>query len=366
VFSFLRRKPSSPAPLTFNERVDAFWSWFHTQAPRFRDTINAGKCATLADEISPRIDELLPGFSWVFGKGTEPGKHSFTLSGEGVIHRQLLALQWLARAPSIEHWTFHAARQAGPISGHVIELDELRIDPKAIWVTPSIDTEGERVDLTVWHPEWERIDASRRTTITFLFLDEALGEYGTGWWIGAIEFGKHKLAQSFPLEELPGFTAKLAADKGWKKYPPGGVWTLYRTRESQGDFPRADVLTQNTCVPRLFVDFMESAGDYEDPIKGTGADYVYLSLDKAHLPEGGEIARRGEIEDAIDAALTRTQSGRFIGGAMGRERAYCDVLIFDGQRSLDTLRLVLREQGVNEGTTIEYFAREKQSLASRC
>ncbi len=68
------------------------------------------------------VNELSPGFAWVFGPGADGIGHSFTLSGEGVIHRQLLALQWLSRAPVINGWTFYAARQPGPISGHTIEI----------------------------------------------------------------------------------------------------------------------------------------------------------------------------------------------------------------------------------------------------
>jgi len=359
MFSIFRRK-AAPEPLTFNARVDLFWRWFQEVAPRFYETIEAGKCASLADETSAKVDELLPGLSWVYGPGADGKGHSLTLTGEGVIHRQLRTLQWLSRQPKIEGWTFYAARQPGPIKGHVIEMAGTRFDPQAIWVTPSIDEEHQNVDITVWHPSWGQIDTRQQGTITFLFLDESLGEYGTDWWIGEIGYGKDKLAGSFPLEELAGYLDVTARERGWKKHPPGELWTLYSIKERIGGFPRSDIITQVTAVPRLFNEFSEAEGELADPLSGTGADYVYVSMDVNFFPKGKEATRRGEIEEAIDAALKPFDGGKCIGGACGTERMYCDFLIFDGRRSLAAITDTLKAQGVPRGTMIEYFAREKR------
>jgi hypothetical protein len=343
-----------------SRRADSFWRWFQTVAPRFYDTIEAGRCSSLTGETSAKVDEILPGFAWVFGPGENGRGHSFTLTGEGIIHRQLLTLHWLSRAPVIDNWTFYAARQPGPIKGHVIEMDGLRFDPKEIWVTPAIAAEDENIDITVWHPAWETIDRGRQSTVTFLFLDEALGEYGTDWWIGQVEFGDGKLAGAIPVEELAEYVGATSKARGWKKHSPGELWTLFETQKSSDNFPRADIITQNTCVPKLFTNFMNAAGDYEDPLTGTGADYVYVSVDSSFFPKGQEVSGRGEIEDAIEKALTAFNGGRCVGGALGRERCYSDFLLFDGERSLNAIRYVLREQKVPPGTMIEFFAREKR------
>jgi len=360
MLSLFRRKAVRPPP-TFNERVDAFWKWFREVAPRFFKTIEAGHCATLSDETSAKVDEILPGFAWVFGPGAEGRGHSFTLSGEGNIHRQLLALHWLARAPALDAWTFYAARQPGEIKGHVIEMEGLRFDPKEIWVTPSIDEKDERIDITVWHPAWEQIEDRRKGTVTFLFLDEALGEYGTDWWIGRLDFGKGKLRESFPLEELAGYVAGTSTARGWKKFSPGESWTLLETKRQTQDFPRADIITQTTAVPRLFADFMDASGDLADPLAGTGADYVYVSIESGFFPKGKEVATRGRIEEAIESALKSFSGGRCIGGALGVERCYVDLLLYDGPRSLEAIRQALRAHLVPPGTMIEFFAREKRA-----
>lgn len=352
----LRRK----SPPTFKERVELFWRWFQEAAPRFYATIEDGKCASVADETGVKIEELFPGFPWVFGPGANDVGHSFTLTGEGNIHRQLLTLEWLARAPKIAGWTFYAAKPARPIRGQVIGTGGLQFDPKEIWVTPSVDSDREHIDLVVWHPAWERIEEQQRDMVTFLFLDEALGEYGTDWWIGEVEFGRERLAAAFPLEELAEYVAAATRERGWKKQPPGEAWTLFRTKGEPGDFPRGDVLLQNTCVPELFNDYVEAAGELADPVGSAGADYVYVSIEAAHFPKGREVDRRTEIEEAIEAELKAIGGGRLVGSAFGRERMYCDYLIYDGQRSLDAIVKSVRAQKLPAGTMLEFFAREKR------
>ncbi|MGH2551568.1 MAG: hypothetical protein ACRDHN_19455, partial [Thermomicrobiales bacterium] len=247
-----------------------FWAWFAEVADRFYETIEKKECSSLATETSAKVDELLPGFAWVFGPGPDKKGHSFTLSGEGIEAQQLLALHWLAMAPTLAGWTFYAARQSGSIKGNTIAMGDLKFDPKEIWVTPSLDTDAEKINLTVWHPSWEQIDVGQRWTITFLFLDEALGEYGTQWWVGEIQFGQSRLGDSFPLEELAAFVAQTTAKNGWKKYPPGESWTLFQLKES-GEFSRGDLIVLNTCAPRLFQNYMKADGDLQDPLPGSGA-----------------------------------------------------------------------------------------------
>ncbi|GEM_PF-501248 len=360
MFSLFRRKAALPVSLepTFNERVDAFWKWYAESAVRFYQTIEQKRCADLTDEVSAKVDELLTGFAWVFGPG-ENGGHSFTLSGEGVIHRQLLALQWLSRAPGLPGWTFYASRPTGTISGISIEIGGISFSAKEIWVTPRIDRENECFDLTFWHPAWETLEESQKYRVTFLFLDEALGEYGTGWWIGRIDFGKDKLAHSFPLEELAGHMRDLSAAEGWKKYLPGECTTLLRFKEINGAYPRSDTFTQATVAPALIRDYFDADGDLENPLAGTGADYVYVSLPNHLLPKGDEVAKRGEFEDALNDALAPGGLGRWIGGAQGRERFYVDLLLVDGVRSMDAVVATLRQLKVPAGTMIEFFAREK-------
>jgi hypothetical protein len=195
--------------------------------------------------------------------------------------------------------------------------------------------------------------------ILFLFLDEVLGEYGTQQWIGEIKLNDGKLAEAMPLQELGDFLKKVETDTGWTKFPPGEAWVLY-SQEPHDRFPRGDIVVGRTVHPELVNKYLAAEARLEDPLAGTGADYVFISFDVSILPEGQESEARGAIEDSLDLALGSAASGRVIGGAHGARFAYVDLLVFDGEASLDIIQQVLREKNVPAGSSIDFFAKEKE------
>jgi hypothetical protein len=82
--------------------VEHFWEWFAQEADWFYKMLEEDNDDVVA-ETTEKVDELFPDFAWVYGPGEagpgEPGR-SFTLSGENVLQRQLLALYWVSRGPA--------------------------------------------------------------------------------------------------------------------------------------------------------------------------------------------------------------------------------------------------------------------------
>jgi hypothetical protein len=360
MLSLFKRKSAVRGELTFKTRVEQFWEWYEGVAPRFYRAIEAGKCANLAPEVSAKVDELIPGLAWVFGPGAEGRGHSFTLSGEGVLHRQLLAAYWLSRAPILEGWTLYASRQPGSIDGAHMEIGGRRFDPLEFWVTPFVNGTNQKVDVTVWHPLFDQMEERQRWTVLFLFLDEVLGEYGTQQWIGEIKLNPGRLADSIPLRELRDYLQRVQDANGWKKLPPGEETFLYSCEERQDRFLRDDIITGISRNMGLNNEYAHAEGELEDPLAGSGADYVFVAFDATILPDGQQVTARGEIEDALDSALVSATSGRLIGGAFGTRNAYIDLLLFDGRSSIGIVMNVLRERCLPPGTTINYFAKEKR------
>jgi hypothetical protein len=341
--------------------VGEFWKWYAGEAARFYQIIEDKRCADLAAEISPKVDELVGGLAWVFGPGEGGQGHSLTLTAEGDAHRQLLAAYWQARAPKLDGWTFYSARQPSADPGQgTIRIGEREFDPKAFWLTPSVNEEQKCIDLTAWHPLFPELDESTRWTILYLFLDEALGEIGTQSWIGKITMNDAQLAAALPLAELRAFTEGIATRNDWKKGGPGEVWNLYEMNEEKPEQPRGDIFVGTTSLMALVHDFSDADGEMEDPLAGTGADYVYVQFDAAILQKGQESDARGKIEDGLVAALEPASDGRHIGGAMGRRFAYIDLLLFDGTNSLSIACDALRRMKLPAGTSINYFAHEKR------
>src|SRR6185436_6186361 len=120
MLSLFKKRPTT-ADLTFKARVKRFWDWYAGVADRFYKAIEQRRAPELAQEVSAKVDEFFSGFAWEFGPGANGVGHSFALSGEGVLHKQLLAIEAVKRAPQLEGWTFYPSRQSGKIDGMVLE-----------------------------------------------------------------------------------------------------------------------------------------------------------------------------------------------------------------------------------------------------
>jgi hypothetical protein len=305
--------------------------------------------------------------AWVFGPGDKPGEHSFTLSGEGIEFKQMLTLHWLKQAPRIDGWKFYAERQPADNPGDfTLGLNgELVFKVMEFWVTPGIDEENECVDLTVWHPLAEQADPRHCQTALFLVLDEIFGEIGTGRWIGTMKFSRDKLAESMPILELKEFVDTTRADRGWKSQHPCDTWTCYGIpAEKRKEQLRFDTISGTTVCWKTLRDFLDDPDSFVDPFAELAAEWVYLSFPSSVLPKGKEVDTREMMAEAIVKPLTQKRSGTLLGGAIGHERVYIDLLLFDGERSLQLIREAARSAGFPAETRLEFLDSKKRQTGT--
>ncbi|HUS37683.1 MAG TPA: hypothetical protein VM680_20205 [Verrucomicrobiae bacterium] len=362
MFSLFKKKTGPPPETTptFKTRVKTFWDWFPSQAARFSQSIENRTSAELAEEVSARVDQLLPGAAWEFSANPNGPGHAFVLTGEGNLHLQLLTQFWHKHAPSIPGWAFFPARQPGPLRHSTLVINEREFAASAFWLVPSIDAENERIDITVWHPDFPHFDDRTRWTVLFLFLDQVLGEYGTQQSIGKITFGAEQLGNAISISEMSDFVSKATAEHGWTRLPPGESASLYTAENPQSRFLRDDIISGTTVNMPLITEYARSSGQLANPIPDTGADYVFVAINSNRFPSGQQVMARGEIEDALDLALNTHSTGRLIGGAFGTKNAYIDLLMFDGDNTIELIRKTFADLPITRGATLHYFAHEKR------
>ena len=334
---------------SYQKRVDLFWEWYAGVSQRFFDAIESGDCESLVTEVSEFMAETMPGLAWVFGPG-ENGGHSFTVSGEGRVAKQLLAEYWLSQAIDLPGWTFYESRQANRSLGDVaVEIQGLgRVDAEQLLVRTTVDEERETLDIVAWHPLFEQLPEGHPVQLLFLLLDEALGEFGTQVWIGDIEVEAIQTSELdgrtvHRLMDLPKFISGVQRYHGWEKLSPLQSFTGYSIRRQQETL-RGDTIAGTTCIPRLVFELIESGGKLsEDPLEGTGASMAFLEIDGSVFPEGDQAGVRHRIEEALEENLTKHRLGRPLGGAAGTNSSYIDLLLLDGEQSKAAIEETMRQ-----------------------
>ncbi len=361
IFGIGKKKKVSSG-LSFKRRVESFWDWYATNSRHFLEKIDSGAIDDIVPEIEQNTSEWLVGLSWVFGPGTEDG-HSFTITGEGDLSRQFLAEQCRLMSPSLPGWTFYGSRQASSsdsVCNMAISLGDADIDAESIRVVPAVDVEAERVDLSFWHPRLADMPEDQRWQIVFIFLDEALGEFGTQLTVGGLDFRDCDDDEAaISLADLAEYVDAVCAKNEWTKDSPFSTFSVYQTENTSGRFPRGDTMVGTTCHTSLVLDFLNNEGPLDDnPLEGTGAEFIYLKIDASLFPEGKQVDVRGDAEDTLNAQLTEHHAGRTIGGAMGVDNVYIDLLLLDGDRSRQIVDAVMTAMGWQAQYEICSFSKE--------
>lgn len=329
-------------------------------ADRFSKLLDDQQGDKVVAEVSSKMEKALPTLSWVFGGGEVRG-HSFTMTGEGRIAKQLLAEYWLSQSVDVPGWEFHSSRQPSPpdsLSSMAIQIsDQDQVDAETFLLHTRVDEDAEVIHIVAWHPTFKRLPEEHHANILFIFLDEALGEFGTQTWIGEIQIEPVTAgSDTRSLADFPKFLDSVREYHGWEKLSPLESYTGYEAQE-QSDAPRGDTVCGTTCVSSLIFDFIENDGRLsENPLADTGAEFVYIAVDASVFPDGSQVDVRSNIEDAIDDALREQACGRALGGAFGENYSYVEFLLFDSADGRRIIQDTLGQLQLAGRSRIESFA----------
>jgi len=178
---FFRRDPGGPQAPT------DFWTWWPGARDRIAEAIESGGFnQPLIGEISKAVSTIDAGMAWELGPG-RTARHAFCISPEGNATLRQVALRWIATAPPVDAtWEYHASKQAAPtltvlqVANDHFGLEEMR-------AIASWDTVRRRLDVRLWHPQFDRAPQPVRLQVGFVFLDNLLGEEDVERWIGQID-----------------------------------------------------------------------------------------------------------------------------------------------------------------------------------
>lgn len=204
----VRLRPPTPEVAA---QLAAFWDWFQQARPRLEHELRAGFSSELQEELSSEVKALHPELAWEAGRGAG-STLELSLSTEGHFSLRRLTEAWRQAAPEVPGWRFHAERPATArfehavlhFAGQQVALQQLRFRLED-------DVPRARVDVTVWHPAFEAMEAGARESLSLLALDALLGADELERWVGGVDTASEATEAFVPPEALRARVAALAA-----------------------------------------------------------------------------------------------------------------------------------------------------------
>jgi hypothetical protein len=175
----------------------AFWQWFATAAPAFRDPRDR---ATI-DEISARLSMVAPDLRFQLGRVGDGWQLEISADG---IHANIPVVEaFVAAAPPIAGWRVVAFRQPSP--NPAVRMGDRRYsaDSTHFVLRPGTPPELD-LYLAGYDAASEQLQHGDVQEIAFLMLDAILGEYIVMTRLGAVYFhdDSRRPAHARPLRDL--------------------------------------------------------------------------------------------------------------------------------------------------------------------
>jgi hypothetical protein len=186
----------------------AFWNWFQKNEDNLFDFEKDQE--RVFDRLSAELHKVDPNLTFEFGP-KENGRREFTISADG-IRKAFPAVEKLyTAAPALPRWKLQRFRQRREPSD--ISFRGVRVAASGVRVDAT--RQGEKADIAVFIPGYSEAARETYMGITFLLLDQALGEYDVETRIGKIRAEDTSKAppKAYPLKELPMRFDQLFATK---------------------------------------------------------------------------------------------------------------------------------------------------------
>lgn len=361
---FLRRlfscadDSTEPDAPQLRARVEGFWSWFGSVEAQLYGSIQARDFH--AEAFAGQMQQHLPGLAWEFCPVAEEGREGLTISGDGDPRLRLVAHYLIGRAPTLQHFRLFAARQAQADvaeasvqlqGGEAMDFADFRFDV-------DFDAEHQCLELRVHHPQFAGLPEEARQQLSFLALDNALGEDLIETHVGGIDIATQadeRLRWSIDALRRQA-RAALSLHEIDADVDPMEQWVGFQNDPdvvTGGSAPRADIIAGTTRHPS-FIDLGEDA-ELDQLLQPLGAVLCYIQFPTSCLAAGEEVAQRGRLEDELQTAMGPAGLGVLVGGALGSQRAYIDLMLCDEAAALPVIREVLRNAGLLEAAQLRYF-----------
>ena len=275
-----RHDGDSPGPET---AIEAFWVWWNDNEARVTGVMGQIFPDDLIEEFGEMVNGIDAGLAWEFGPG-RAAEHALALSGEGDPALRVLAERWRAQGPGDGPvFEFHATRQPVPperLPDMNIRMGGLNVSFADFRLVLDEDDKRTLIHIGLYHPVLADADHDQATQLSFIVLDQVLGEDGVERWLGSVDILSEPPAQAIDLVELSRQVAAFAESS-----QRSDVWLV-----GEGEVSGQPVLyVLDTAVKR-----------WDHPLKDTFCEVKVAYKDRGDgLPEDDEKDRIDLLENAL-------------------------------------------------------------------
>lgn len=344
------------------QRIDAWWRAFAGQTARLDALFNSREKWDLPQWMYDHLGAIDENLCWEYGAGVNGG-HRLVITPESRRELRPLVETILARAPKLAGWEFYPHRLAESVAEAEGMLGAFGLPPlpdARVSATPGAHN---LIDLTFLAPTVRDIDDERALHAAFKLTEVLLGENVLDSWIGGIRFEKaapdavalSEMRRSVS-DQIARIKAKLPEAPSWENSHDAewGLWEL-KPKQDSDYVHQTDMFVGKSMHREMWMAAHSDAPFFSERFSRHGETFCYVKIDGTVDLSGELFKDKGDIEDALDAALIPAQTGAVVGGGTGLRYSYVDLALSDLEKGISQVVGVLREGKINERAWILFF-----------
>jgi hypothetical protein len=205
-----RGRKSSTLPAA---RIGEFWTWWLAEgADATAAAYEAGTLASWAVKLGKHVHAIDEDLEWELGPGVE-SQHVLVVSAAGNSQLRATARRWrLSAPPPSATWSYSDLRLPSAGLDWVFDFAGHQVDGESVLVDANVDSAHAVIDVAVFHPAFPSMMQDQRNQLTFLLLDNALGEEAVETWIGEVSSSVTRPESGINLTRLQQLLAQLQQD----------------------------------------------------------------------------------------------------------------------------------------------------------
>lgn len=336
--------------MTFLQRVDEFWKWFSEHEETLSDmATHPGQYES--DQITSFVSEGIARLAMEipFNMG---GQHEFSFAVEGQAHLFYLLPYLLRRKPQDLHhnWHFFPYLQSSHGQSFDFGMYGIRVSTEDIRVSTGYDPEDNTFRLRFYHPALCSLPEEQCLNAFYILLELTIGEGLSTVYVGDVAQAPSMEEGMFPLTELEGRIEEAIDAMGHSRVTsPEELYTSYQFTPQEDGSLRQDVIAGVTCYTGLLNDYYAGETLNADALAACGAKACFLFFPYGGADRGDVLQSRYDLEERLQREVlgprgSGQESGMVLGGALGVDYAYIDLLLYDEPTFMQRVRPFLASQ----------------------
>lgn len=353
-------------------KIDSWWIEFAARAGDFHDLFAQRTKWDLPAWMEEHLQRVHEHLMWEFAPAVRGEGHRLVITPESRRHLRPLVGKILSRAPRLDGWEFYAYRLPEDF-----EIAERTVEGRtggsiARTFFRATVNDFNKIDFLFLSRDYSCGEDRQALNDVFVATETLLGEEILDRWVGAIEVAPldHGPDEPQGIRDLKpvvdGLVERVRDSLPEVPYfclPEETTWTGYELKPQEADdYPhQRDMFVGNSMIDPMWRNAHSNQSFDSVRFSRHGEVFCYLKIDGSGGLESSQFADKGEIIEAVDAALRKAEVGCFVGGGTGLRYSYLDLALADVDRGVEVVRQVLRKGNIPRRSWILFFDTDLQA-----